>query len=81
MNRSNYSISNTLLVLGGLLTILGFIYPGWAWVLLTPGDVEMLPLAAITLVGFAGVLSLIAGGVLRIRESKKFGQEDQTRLP
>jgi hypothetical protein len=81
MKRNNYSISNTLLVLGGLLTILGFIYPGWALVLLTPGDVEMLPLAAITLVGFAGVLGLIAGGVLRIRESKKFVQEDQTRLP
>lgn len=71
MKRSNHAASKALFGLGAVLAFIGFVWPGWAWVLLTPGDVEMLPMAAITVVGLLGVVILIAGGFRRVYEKRE----------
>lgn len=77
MKKNKHASSNTLLGLGAVLTFLGFVWPGWLWVMLTPGDVEMLPLAAITIVGIAGILILIVGALWRVRESRKKAAQEE----
>ena len=68
--KPSHSVSTALFVIGGLMAFVGFVFPGWVWLLNTPGDVEMLPLAAITLVGIVGVISLVAGGFRRLYEHR-----------
>ncbi|HEY9731766.1 MAG TPA: hypothetical protein V6C89_07630 [Drouetiella sp.] len=66
-----HKISIALFCVGGVLCFIGFVFPGWLWLLNTPGDVEMLPLVAITLVGFAGVVTLVIAGIRRVAESRQ----------
>jgi len=68
--KPSHTVSTVLFCVGGILSFVGFIFPGWVWLLNTPGDVEMLPLAAITLVGIVGVLSLVVGGFRRLYENR-----------
>ncbi len=70
MKKNDHVVSNALFGVGSVFTFLGFVWPGWLWVLNTPGDVEMLTMAVLTIVGVAGVLILIAGGVRRLYEKK-----------
>jgi|688.fasta_scaffold245471_3 hypothetical protein len=76
MNTSNHEVSNFLFGIGGVLTFLGFIFPGWLWILSTPGDVEMISLALVTLVGVAGFLTMSAGRAKRASEDKKSLETD-----
>ena len=70
MKKRDHALSNTLLGTGVVLTFIGFVCPGWCWVLCTPGDVEMLPLVLLTIAGTAGVVFILAGGFTRLRESR-----------
>ncbi len=78
--KRDHAVSSFLFWIGGILTFLGFLWPGWVWILLTPGDVEMLTLAALTVIGIVGVLILIAGGFRRARE-KSVQEDGQSHLP
>lgn len=66
--NADHAESNFLFVLGGILAFLGFVYPGWIWVLSTPGDVEMISLVVITAVGAIGVLIIAVAAFKRFRE-------------
>lgn len=81
MKKNNHTVSNALFAVGAVFTFLGFIWPGWLWVLNTPGDVEMLSMAVITVVGMAGVLSLIAGGFRRFCENRSDAAERHDAQP
>jgi hypothetical protein len=76
MNSSSKHINHTqsaiLFWVGGLLAFIGFVFPGWLWVLTTPGDVEMLPLTAITAIGIAGIIVLLIAVLKRVNESKQW---------
>lgn len=69
-NPQNHTTANAFLVVGGIMSFFGFIFPGWAWVLSTRGDTEMLPLAAITIVGVIGVILCIVGAVKRLKKGQ-----------
>jgi hypothetical protein len=69
-SKSNHRTSNILFGIGAVLMFAGFIFPGWLWLVNTPGDVEMLPLAAIILVGILGVVLFVAAVVKRFLENK-----------
>lgn len=60
------SKSLVFIAIGFLLTFLGFVYPGWAWVLSTSGDTEMLSLLVASVVGITGIVLIITGVVLSI---------------
>lgn len=71
--KNDCYVSKAALVVGAVLTFLGFIWPGWLWVLCTPGDVEMLTMAVMTAVGIIGcvVFSLGAVGSIQQKRSEK----------
>ena len=70
--RPSYLISNLLFGCGAIFAFVGFIFPGLLWLLITPGDVEMLPLAAITLIGILGLGLLAVAPFRRYFETKSF---------
>jgi hypothetical protein len=61
--------AKTVMLLGALMAFAGFVFPGWLWCLLTPGDVEMITLAAASLCGIVGLFLLLFGVILLIREN------------
>jgi cytochrome c biogenesis protein CcdA len=70
--RPSHLISNLLFGCGAIFTFVGFIFPGLLWLSITPGDVEMLPLAAITLIGFLGLALLAIAPFRRYFETRSF---------
>ncbi|MCA0315410.1 MAG: hypothetical protein LCH63_16455 [Candidatus Melainabacteria bacterium] len=85
--RKNNCGSKTALVVGAVFTFLGFIWPGWLWVLSTPGDVEMMTMAVMTAVGIIGLVVFGVGvlGFVKQRRSEKGeiegGGIPQKRMP
>lgn len=50
------------MILGGaILAFLGFVCPGIAWCLKTPGDTEMISLTVALIVGASGIIVLFFG--------------------
>ena len=70
--KPSHLISSLLFGCGGIFAFVGFIFPGWLWLLNTPGDVEMLPLAFITLLGVFGLVLLAAAPIRRHFETRSF---------
>lgn len=82
MKKNNCNLSKAALFVGAVLTFLGFIWPGWLWVLSTPGDVEMLTMAVMTAVGIIGcvVFCVGAAGSVQQKLSEK-GEIEAGRVP
>lgn len=57
------SFSKAFVLIGLVLSFLGFVYPGWTWLMLTPGDTEMISLVGVTAVGAIGLVLLIIGSM------------------
>lgn len=68
--KNNCNLFKAALVVGAVLTFLGFIWPGWLWVLSTPGDVEMLTMAVMTAVGIIGCVVFSVGAVGSIQQKR-----------
>ncbi|HEY9679488.1 MAG TPA: hypothetical protein V6C76_15880 [Drouetiella sp.] len=66
-------VPSMLIIAGAVLTFIGFVFPGLLWAFRTPGDVEMVSLIFMTLVGTVGlalmVAGLVAAGVIRARRT------------
>lgn len=71
MKKNNCYLSKAALVVGAGLTFLGFIWPGWLWVLSTPGDVEMLTMAVMTAVGIIGLVVFGVGVLILVQQRRR----------
>ena len=69
-SKNKHLASNILFAVGAVMMFIGFVFPGWLWLLNTPGDMEMLPLAAITIAGVLGLIMIIGAFVKRRLEKK-----------
>jgi hypothetical protein len=56
-----HSFLSPLIIIGFVMTFLGFVFPGWLWLLNTPGDTEMITLGAATACGIIGVILMLIG--------------------
>ncbi len=66
---SNHRLSTVLFCAGGAMSFFGFVFPGWAWVLMTPGDTEMVPLTLVTIVGILGLILVLVAAFRRFRRA------------
>ncbi|MBK9202942.1 MAG: hypothetical protein IPL73_10995 [Candidatus Obscuribacter sp.] len=55
-----------VILIGAIMAFLGFVFPGLYWCLNTPGDTEMISLAAALLFGLAGVIVALYGVAMAI---------------
>jgi hypothetical protein len=66
-------IPRMLIIVGAVLAFIGFVFPGLLWAFKTPGDVEMISLIFMTVVGTFGLALLAAGlvtaGIIRTRKT------------
>jgi len=69
---SKNRVPRVLIISGAVLAFIGFIFPGLLWAFKTPGDVEMISLIFMTVIGTLGLALLVAGlvaaGFIRTRK-------------
>lgn len=68
--RQTNIFSNLLFWIGSLLTFMGFIFPGWAWMLMFPSKTDTMPNSVMTVLGATGLLLLGIATVKRIRDNR-----------